>query len=702
LVDDAAPAHAAPAAARTPRRHNLPASVARFIGREQELAQLAELLNESRLLTLTGPGGTGKTQLALKVASQALPQFADGAHFVDLAPLSDARQVVKAILDSLGILETVGEDYLETVQRALSDQELLLLIDNFEHVIDAAPAMPALLTAAPRLKIIITSREALRVSGEQEYPVPPLSLPSKNASLASLIESEAGALFVQRLRMFQPDFEITAETAPAIVQICRRLDGLPLAIELAAARCKLLSPQTLLARLDKSLGTLTGGPRDVPLRQQTLRATMEWSYKLLEPGEQMLFARLAPFRGGRALEALEGVCADGLPIDLYDGLQSLIDKSLVQQRETARGEPRFFMLDTIQEYARERLEASGEADMIHRRHAQYFAELAERADPELRMSRQVYWSHILKLELGNLRAALTWSLNDGDITLGVRLAGALAIFWYWYGYHVEGLHWMGRLLERLDGPPTAYSARLLYGAGMLETFRDIRHSEQLLLRAIEAARNLNDKLLLAWTLTFAGYTGLRDKEKALATAGEALALFRELDYKPGMAQALNILGEISRFHSDDELAKRYYDECLAITQVTGETRRLYMMHQNLAFIAQHRGDHAYALAQFRESIRLCREVANRLDMASVLVPLAGSLGMVESPVRAVRLFGASQVAMERMGAFHQHADQPEMERNIAEVRARLSEAEFAAAWAEGRKIALEDAIADALDEAPAL
>lgn len=703
LVDDNVLAHASAAAvARTPRKHNLPASVARFIGRERQIGQLGELLSESRLLTLTGPGGTGKTQLALKVASQTLPQFADGAHFVDLAPLSDAGQVVKAISDSLGIVETVGEGYLETLQRALSDQELLLLIDNFEHVIDAAPAVPALLAAAPHLKILITSREALRVSGEQEYPVPPLSLPPKDALLTSLIESEAVALFVQRLRMIHPDFELTAEYAPAIVQICRRLDGLPLAIELAAARCKLLSPQTLLARLDSSLGALTGGPRDVPLRQQTLRATMEWSYNLLEPGEQMLFARLAPFRGGRALEAIEGVCADGLTIDLYDGLQSLIDKSLVQQRETVRGEPRFFMLDTIQEYARERLAASGEADMIRRRHAQYFTELAERADPELRLSRQVYWAQILKLERGNLRTALEWSLSGGDITLGVRLAGALAIFWYWYGYHVEGLQWMGRVLERLDGPPTAYSARLLYGAAMLETFRDLQRGEQLVLKALDAARTMSDKLLLAWTLTFAGYTWLRDKDKALATAGEALALFRELDYKAGVAQALNILGEIARFHGDDNRAQAYYDECLAVSKETGETRRLYMMHENLAFIAQHRGDYVHALAEFREAMRLCRDVENRHDMASVLVPLAGSLGMVESPVRAARLFGASQVAMERMGAFHQRADQPEMERNIAEVRARLSEAEFAAAWAEGRKIALEDAIADALDEAPAL
>ncbi|MBE0690815.1 MAG: hypothetical protein IH587_11915, partial [Anaerolineae bacterium] len=279
LDDDAPPRSEAVPPSSGMHKHNLPASVARFIGREHEMAQIGRLLGETRLLTLTGPGGTGKTQLSLKVASESQSSFADGVCFIDLAPVSDSEHVVNAISAALGIVESVGEVCLETTRRALSNQELLLLIDNFEHVVDAAPVVPALLAAAPRLKILVTSREALHVSGEQEYPVPPLSLPSDDAPLTSLAESEAVALFVQRLRMIQPDFELSDDSAPAIVQICKRLDGLPLAIELAAARCKLLSPQTLLTRLENSLDTLTGGPRDVPLRQQTLRATMEWSHR---------------------------------------------------------------------------------------------------------------------------------------------------------------------------------------------------------------------------------------------------------------------------------------------------------------------------------------------------------------------------------------------------------------------------------------
>ncbi|MCC6613712.1 MAG: AAA family ATPase [Anaerolineae bacterium] len=702
LLGDNAPAHSqAPAPSRSLRVRPLPASVARFVGRAHEIEQASQLLRDSRLLTLTGPGGTGKTQLSLKIASEAQADFKDGAYFVNLAPISDSAQVIHEIADALGVVEAGGDETLETMVRAIADQELLLLIDNFEHVIDAAPIVTALLAGAPRLKILVTSREALHISGEQEFAVPPLSLPADDTPLERLDESEAVALFVQRLRMIQPDFELTDDTAPAIVEICKRLDGLPLAIELAAARCKLLSPQTLLARISNSLDALTGGPRDVPLRQQTLRATMEWSHKLLDPGEQMLFARLGPFRGGRSLEAIEAICTEGLPIDLYDGLESLLDKSLIQQRETIHGEPRFYMLATIQDYAREQLEASGEADTIRRRHAEYFADLAERANPELRMAHHRYWSQVLEIELGNLRMALDWSLNGGDPVIGARLAGGLDIFWYWYGYHVEGLQWMTRLLERLGDQTSRHYVRLLYGAGLLETVRDIQRAEQYQMKALAAARNLDDKFMLAWVLTFSGYARLRDKAVALEAAEEGLAHFRELEYKPGIAQALNILGEITRFHGDDLQAQVYYEEALQISRQTGETRRIIMMMKNLAYLAQHRGDHDDALTQLHEALQMSRDFGSRLDMATGLVPLAGSLGLSGEPERAVRLFAASQAALEKMGAFHQQADQPEVKRNIAAVRARLSEEAFAAAWAQGRTIALEDALADALDEAPA-
>ena len=329
---------------------------------------------------------------------------------------------MKTIAGVLGVIENPAEPQLDTLKRALASRDLLLVIDNFEHVIEAAPLVAELLAAAPRLKVLITSREALRLSGEQEYPVPPLSLPSADSPDA-LLESEAGSLFVQRAQRLLPHFEVTEDNAPAIAQICARLDGLPLAIELAAARCKLLSPQAMLARLDSRLTTLTGGARDAPLRQQTLRQTLDWSYNLLDEGEKTLFARLAVFRGGRSLEAIEAVCQPDLPVDVFDGLAALVDKNLIQQKELPDGEPRFVMLETIHEYARERLAASGEAEMIRRHYAEYFVELAERAEPELRLAEHQRWSQRLELELHNLRAVLEWSLGEGDVRLACAWPG---------------------------------------------------------------------------------------------------------------------------------------------------------------------------------------------------------------------------------------------------------------------------------------
>lgn len=433
---------------------------------------MKQLLGRARLLTLSGTGGTGKTRLALQVAAEVADAFADGVCFVDLAPLSDHTLVAIAIARALGVFENPAEPLSGTLKRALAQRELLL-VDNFEHVIQAAPLLSELLTASPHLKVLVTSRESLRLSAEQEYPVPPLSLPPPEAiSVRDLTASEAGALFVQRAQMTLPRFQVSDDNAPAIAQICTRLDGLPLAIELAAARCKLLTPQALLERLERTSGdsplrALAGGSRDAPPRHRTLRDTMAWSYNLLAEDEKMLFARLAVFRGGRSLEAIEAVCGEALPIDVFDGLASLVDKNLVQQKETPEGEPRFVLLEMIHEYARERLEASGEAETLRRRHAEYFVALAERAEPELRLARYGYWCQQFELELDNIRAVLEWTLGAGDVGLGVRLAGALGLFWYGKGYHVEGIRWTQRLLERLDETLAIYHAQFLISAGRM-------------------------------------------------------------------------------------------------------------------------------------------------------------------------------------------------------------------------------------------
>jgi predicted ATPase/DNA-binding CsgD family transcriptional regulator len=701
LLEHAPSASTGDAALRSaaPPKHNLPAPATNFVGRRREIAEVNHLLRTSRLLTLTGPGGTGKTRLALRVASENVYDFADGVYFVDLAPLSDDTLVTRAVAAVLGVIGNSRESLLDTLKRVLTAQEMLLLIDNFEHVIEAASLVSALLAAAPRLKVLVTSREALRLSGEQEYPVPPLSLPSGDRlSIQHLTESEAVSLFVQRVQMMQPRFEVRSDNAPAIAQICTRLDGLPLAIELAAARIKLLPPQMLLARLDSRLSALTVGSRDLPARQRTLRNTIDWSYNLLNDGEKRLFARLAVFRGGRSLEAIESVCGEDLPIDPFDGIASLLDKNLLQQKEVLGGEPRFVMLETIHEYAWERLGDSGETETMRRRHAEYFVELAERAEPELRLAQQNRWFQLLDVECDNLRAVLEWSLGSGDVTLGVRLAGALYLFWYTYGYHLEGRHWTQQLLKRLGDTPVIYHAKLLFCAGHFGMLHDLGAAKPFFTQALAISRELGDKLHTAWALVFLGYVMLENMEEAISNAEEGLSLFRELNYQPGIALALNVIGEIARFGGDDERARRAYEDCLAVSRQTGETRRLYWMVVNLAFLAQHEGDYKHARDLFHQGIQLARETNFKLDMASSLAFIAGTISATGQPERAVRLHGASEAALERMGAFHQPADKLEVDRNIATVRTQLDKMTFAAAWADGRAMTLEQAVAYALDE----
>jgi predicted ATPase/DNA-binding CsgD family transcriptional regulator len=691
---DAAPD--TPTARSSTPKHNLPAQLSAFIGRKREVAEVRRLLQSTRLLTLTGPGGTGKTRLALRVALETVYDFADGVYFVDLAPLSDEALVAKAVAAVLGVMENPREPLLDTLKRVLAERELLLLLDNFEHLIEAAPLVSELLMAAPRLKVLVTSREALRLSGEQEYPVPPLSLPSDDAfSVQRLTESEAVSLYVQRVQMIQPRFTISGDSAPAIAQICIRLDGLPLAIELAAARAKLLPPQMLLARLDSRLSALTGGSRDLPARQRTLRNTLDWSYNLLDEGEKTLFARLAVFRGGCSLEAMEAVCGKGLPIDVFDGLTSLLDKSLIQHQEVLAGEPRFVMLETIHEYARERLQDGGETELLQRRHAEYFVGLAERAEPELRLAQQTRWFQWLDAECNNFRAVLEWSLSSGDVALGVRLAGGLYLFWHACGYHVEGRHWTQQLLKRLEHIPLMYHAKLLICAAMLHDFDS---AKRFLTLALAVSREMGDQHHTAWSLMFLGYVMVENMEEATPYAEAALSLFRELNYQPGIAQSLNVIGEIARFGGDFDRARRAYEECLAVSQQTGEARRLYMMFVNLAVLAQHDGEDERARYLSRQVIPLVHELSSKLDRAACLVFLAGILGSAGRPEPAARLLGASQAILERMGYFHPPVDKQEGDRISATVRAQIDEATFEAAWAEGRAMTLEQAVAYALDE----
>ncbi|HJR79510.1 MAG TPA: adenylate/guanylate cyclase domain-containing protein, partial [Anaerolineales bacterium] len=452
--------------------NNLPSQVTSFIGRSREIGEVKQLLSEGRLVTLTGPGGSGKTRLGLQVAGETLGQFPGGVFFVALAPINDPGLVVSTIAQSLGIAETAGRTLLDSLKDYLQSKSLLLLLDNFEQVIAAAPLVAELLASCSELKILVTSREALRISGERTYPVPPLSLPdlSQLPSVESLSQYAAVQLFLQRAQAVKPGFTITSETAPIIVEICYRLDGLPLAIELAAARIKLLPPQAMLARLENRLEFLTGGARDLPARQQTLRSAIAWSYSMLDESEQGLFRRLSVFVNGCTVNAVEAVAGqDPVEVSVLDRLGSLLDKSLLREVEAKNGEARFVMLELLREFGLEQLEAGGEEETIRYRHANFFLTLAEQAEASLEGQEQVRWMDRMEQEHDNLRAALEWSKTAGEAQeLCLRLAGTLGYFWEVRGHFSEGRERLSAILStEIAQGQTAARARLLARAAEL-------------------------------------------------------------------------------------------------------------------------------------------------------------------------------------------------------------------------------------------
>jgi predicted ATPase/DNA-binding CsgD family transcriptional regulator len=690
----------------TPPRHNLPVETTRFIGRKREVADIRRLVYTARLLTLTGPPGTGKTRLSIHVAWELTPSFPDGVYLVSLAPINDPALVGNAIAGAVDVAETPGQPVLETLKRALSDRQMLLVIDNFEHLLPAAPLISELLAATTRLRVLATSREALHLYGEHEYAVPLMELPDpQSTDTAGLAACESVALFVQRAAEVQPDFELTPENGLDIAKICVRLEGLPLAIELAAARVKLMPPKTLLARLNNRLDTLIGGPRDVPPRQQTLRRTIDWSYNLLSDEEKTLFARLAVFRGGRSLEAIEAVCQPGLPLDTLEGAESLLNKSLLfLQPVEADGEPRFLMLETIYEYAGEQLEASGESDALRRRHAAYFADLAEQAAPQLRQSRFRYWQARLEADYENLRAALEWSLGGGDIPTGLRLSAALRDYWIVSSHHyADGERWIRRALALAEPFAPGLRARVLCAAGLILFYSAQWDSrKEFLLEAAALAREAGDRHTLAWSLILAGgYSigkGIAEYHDALHLTEQGLALFRELGDKPGMAQALNVIGELTRTNGDDDRAEAAYEECLRLVRETGELRREGMNLGNLGFIAMHREDIPRAEALFREALVKSYSLGHDRNLVIThVISLAGVIAAKGDLDWAARLFGAGEALLEPIGVSIAPGDQPEHERSLSYVRSRMDAATLEACWREGRAMSFEQVVQAALD-----
>jgi predicted ATPase/DNA-binding CsgD family transcriptional regulator len=592
----------------------MPARPRRLIGREREVEAALVLLESgrARLITVTGPGGIGKTHLALEVAADLVERFAAGVVFVDLAPLTDPVLVPSAIAQALGAPELGDRPPAEAVADALQGRRLLLLLDNFEHLAAAAPLVAALLERAPELTVVVTSREPLHLRWEHELPLAPLG------------QAESVALFVERARTVQPDFGLNDANATAVDGICARLDGLPLAIELAAARVRHFPPSALEAYLEQHrLDLLTGGPRDACARQQTLRSTIDWSYALLSPDERRLFARLAAFSGGCTLEAAAAVCGGaGSGLAALDGIAALVDKSLVRRVEPPGGEPRLAMLETIREYALDRLIGSGEIDEVRWRHAAHYLALAERAAGQLPGPEEVVWLDRLDAEYANLRSAVCWAIGNGAVERALRICVALGPFWRLRGHMHEALRWLEEALGSAgaDVPPALRARGMFLGGRFAWSLGDHAAGQEHLRRSIALWREVGDAHGLADALQElglqAGDSG--DAAGARAALEESLALFRTAGDAAGTANALHGLGFRAEERGELSTAQELLEESLALRRALGHPSGLARTLNGLGIVARGRGDFARAEALHRESLALYRGLRHELGMAYAL------------------------------------------------------------------------------------
>ncbi len=702
---------------------HLPAAPVPLVGRAQDIARVRGLLarDDVRLVTMTGPGGVGKTKFSpLRWRPPWPPASTAPWPSCRLPPSPTRILVLTAIAQVLDVQESGDRGLQEVIEAHLRSHPALLVLDNFEQVIAAAPVVAALLRTAPRLKLLVTSREVLHVRGEHEFPVAPLVLPDRSALVdaTALMAAPAVQLFAQRASAVRPEFQLTEANAALVADICGRLDGLPLAIELAAARTKLLSLPALLARLADRLRVLTGGPRDLPLRQQTLRNTLAWSYDLLDPDEQRLFRCLAVFAGGCTLAGAAAVLGSppdetGAPPDeastsdaVLDLLGSLVDKSLLRRVENGPGEPHFAMLDTVAEFAREQLEARGEAEETGRRHAAHFLSLLQAASPELSGPRQERWMDRLEAEHENIRKAMRWSLTSDNVIIAMRMAGVLWRFWETRGHLTEGREWLDVIAAAGAQAPPELLADVLHGASRLAWLQgDYTQTQRYAEENLAICRALGSERGIAQaTHTLAILAGMRREHAAAQTYyAEALGLWRKLGNDSNAARVLNSMGVEARLQHEYEQARALFQQSLDLHLTLGNKRSIAMALANLGFVAFARRDYPEAQAYFRESLTLRWELGYILGVADCLSGLASVTGATGDARTAARLFGAVEVTRQSIAYTLEPEYRTIHDEQVAAVRARLSPEAFQAAWTAGEQLSTEEAVAEALvlDRAPA-